>query len=134
MAFPILEFSETLAGRDVISHRKDGLIFLGEEACRTNTGWLPVSESVTNWNPATLQLWLLWYLRRNSPKHVLLRQGFGGLPLNIPPRLQPTPSKYPQRRRSGSRGFLRRRVNSCLESIYVLTHDTQKNPVISDSP
>ena len=53
---------------------------------------------LSKWSPTALQPWSRWCLRRNPPKHVLLRQGFGGHPLRIPPRLD-------------SRGFLRRRVN-----------------------
>src|SRR6185295_9230861 len=34
----------------------------------------------TLWIHPALQPWVLWYLRRNPPKHVLLRQGFGGHP------------------------------------------------------
>lgn len=47
------------------------------------------------------QLWSLWGLRRNPPKRVLLRQGFSGHPLRIPPELY-------------SYGFLRRRVKRIL--------------------
>jgi hypothetical protein len=32
------------------------------------------------WSPTALQPWSLWYLRRNPPKPVLLRDGFGGHP------------------------------------------------------
>ena len=59
----------------------------------------------------------LWYLRRDPPsphrqssfryggwKHVLLRQGFGGHTLRIPPRLD-------------SRGFLRRQVENSREIL-----------------
>ena len=54
-------------------------------------------RAIRKWSPTALQPWSLLYLRRNPPKHVLLRQSFGGHPLRIPPQLY-------------SCGFLRRRV------------------------
>ena len=60
------------------------------------------------WSPTALQPWSLLCLRRNPPKRVLLRQGFGGHPLRIPPQLD-------------SCGFLRRRVK-------VLPNAQQFNP------
>ena len=57
--------------------------------------------SGVSWSPTALQPWSLLYLRRNPPKRVLLRQGFGGHPLRIPPQLY-------------SCGFLRRRVNGSM--------------------
>jgi hypothetical protein len=69
----------------------------------------------SQWSPAALQPWSLLCLRRNPPsllrrssfsykgwKRVLLRQGFGGHSLRIPPQLY-------------SCGFLRRRVNDQKE-------------------
>ena len=68
------------------------------------TAKFPMDHGVTlylypdQWSPTALQPWSLLCLRRNPPKRVLLRQGFGGYPLRIPPELY-------------SCGFLRRRVN-----------------------
>jgi hypothetical protein len=75
-------------------------------ACSARRGrrgihWAESTMQMSEWSPTALQPWSLWYLRRNPPKHVLLRQGFGGHPLRIPPRLD-------------SRGFLRRRVKDVI--------------------
>ncbi len=52
--------------------------------------------------PTALQPWALWYLRRNPPKHILLRQGFRRYPLRILPWFD-------------SRGFLCRQMNLSLQ-------------------
>ena len=76
------------------------------KGCRlTNAGPLKnravnQDEECGRWSPTALQPWALLGLRRNPPKRVLLRQGFGGHPLRIPPQLY-------------SCGFLRRRVKAC---------------------
>ncbi len=65
----------------------------------TLTGWfrapgrrqgMPCWTFQHEWSPTASQPWSLLYLRRNPPKRVLLRQGFGGHPLHIPPQLYPS--------------------------------------------
>ena len=57
-----------------------------------------------SWSPTALRPWHLstHFVGRNPPKHTLLRQGYGGYPPRIHPRVY-------------TRGFLRRRVNVLLQ-------------------
>src|SRR3970040_2237282 len=60
---------------------------------------------LSKWSPTALRPWhlLTRFVGRNPPKRTLLRQGYGGYPPRIHPRVY-------------TRGFLRRRVTLILPS------------------